>query len=321
MIRLLFLLLTLLGCGSNMGGVYLLNVSYDPTREMYAELNSLFEKELLKEGRHVQIFQSHGGSSKQANLVTWGLRADVVTLGMESDIQKIANKGFISQNWQEKFPNLSTPYYSTVVLMVRKGNPKNIHSWEDLTRNVQVITPNPKTSSGGKWNFLAAYGYFKIKGYSNPKKEVRKIYKNVVTLDSGARASASTFLQRKIGDVLIIWENEALLALREKVEPVEIVYPLFSIYAQPMVAIVERTTKMRNTQELAEEYLKFLYSESSQEVIAKHGFRPIHEEVFRKFSDKYPNLNLFKVNEVFGTWQEIEKEIFANGKLIDEVLE
>ncbi len=319
--KLLFGVFLFFSCKFNAQNIYLLNVSYDPTREMYAELNFLFEQIYSKNGKSVQVLQSHGGSSKQANLVNWGLRADVVTLGMESDIQKIADKGFISKNWKEKFLNSSTPYYSTIVFIVRKGNPKNIYSWEDLTHDVQVITSNPKTSSGGKWNFLAAYGYFKLKGYKNPEEEVRKIYKNTIVLDSGARASASTFFQRKLGDVLIIWENEALLALREKIEPTEIIYPSISIYAQPMVAVVERTTVMKNTKELAEAYLNFLYTQESQEIIAKHGFRPIHPKLKEKFKDNYPTLTLFKVEEVFGNWENVNREIFASGSLIDRILE
>jgi sulfate transport system substrate-binding protein len=313
--------LLLIGCFHKEDEIVLLNVSYDPTRELYSQINQSYQK-FRSSQKKVRILQSHGGSSKQAGYILAGLRADVVSLAMQTDIDKIAQKGFIEKNWREKKPNQSTPFYSTVVFLVRETNPKKIFDWKDLTQpNIQVITPSPKTSGGGKWNFLAAYGYFLNQDSRTAIQQVKKLYENVPILDTSSRSSASTFIQRKIGDVLIIWENEALLALKEsKDQKFEIIYPSMSIYAQPMIAVVNRTVKLKNTEEEANMYLDYLYTKEAQEIIAQNGYRPIDKEIYEKYKNIYKEINLFKVEEVFKSWEEVNKKIFSDGNLLDEVL-
>ncbi len=314
-------LLFLISCFQVEPEVVLLNVSYDPTRELYSQINESYQK-FRSPQKKVKILQSHGGSAKQAGYVLAGLRADVVSLAMQTDIDKIAQKGFIEKNWKEKKPNESTPFYSTIVFLVREKNPKKIFDWKNLTQpNIQVITPSPKTSGGGKWNFLAAYGYFLKQDSNTAIQSIKSLYANVPIMDTSSRSSASTFIQRKIGDVLLIWENEALLALREsKDEKFEIIYPSMSIYAQPMVAVVNRTVKLKNTEEEANMYLDFLYTKEAQEIIAKSGYRPIDKEIYEKYKNIYKEINIFKIEEVFGSWDEINQKIFSDGKLVDEVI-
>lgn len=305
------------------GDTFLLNVSYDPTRELFAKINHLYTEKRAEEGVKLRILQSHGGSSRQAGYVLAGLRADVVSLAMESDISKIASQGFLHKDWKKRLPNDSTPFYSTIVFLTRKGNPRGIRDWEDLIQpNLRVITPAPKTSGGGKWNFLAALGIFRKRYSQEAEQKMIQLYRNVPIMDTGARGSASTFIQRKIGDVLIIWENEALLALKEaKQEQLEIIYPPTSIYARPMVAMVDRTVTLKNTKQESEKYLQFLYSEKAQEVIAESGYRPIHKKVAEKYASKYKSIELFTIEERFGSWEKINQEIFSDGKLVDKVLE
>ncbi|MEK4179990.1 sulfate ABC transporter substrate-binding protein [Aeribacillus sp. FSL K6-1121] len=305
--------------------VELLNVSYDPTRELYQDFNKAFAnywKE--KSGQEVTIKQSHGGSGKQARSVIDGLEADVVTLALAYDIDAIADTGLIEKNWQQRLDKNSSPYTSTIVFLVRKGNPKGIKDWDDLVRSdVSIITPNPKTSGGARWNYLAAWGYAlkKYGGDEEKAKEfVAKIYKNVPVLDSGARGATTTFVERKIGDVLLAWENEAFLAINELgKDQFEIVVPSVSILAEPPVAVVDKVVDKKGTREVAEEYLKYLYTEEGQELAAKHYYRPTLPKVAEKYKDTFPQLELFTVDELFGGWREAQKKHFDDGGIFDQI--
>ncbi|MBF0490178.1 MAG: sulfate ABC transporter substrate-binding protein [Candidatus Omnitrophica bacterium] len=305
--------------------VTLLNVSYDPTRELYEDYNKAFALYWKgKTGDDVVVNQSHGGSGKQARSVIDGLDADVVTLALAYDIDNIAEKGkLLPKNWQSLLPNNSTPYTSTIVFLVRKGNPKNIKDWDDLVKpGVSVITPNPKTSGGARWNYLAAWGYAakKFNGDEVKIKEfISALYKNVPVLDSGARGSTITFVERKIGDVAISWENEAYLAVNELGKgELEIVVPSISILAEPPVAVVDRVAERHGTQKVASEYLKFLYSDIGQEIAAKNYYRPRSEAVAKKYADKLKPVHLFTIDQ-FGGWQEAQKKHFADKGTFDQI--
>jgi sulfate transport system substrate-binding protein len=303
----------------------LLNVSYDPTRELYQEVNDAFATFWKgKTGEDLTIHQSHGGSGKQARSVIDGLEADVVTLALAYDIDAIAAAGLIPRDWQSRLPSNSAPYTSTIVFLVRKGNPKAIKDWGDLARpGVQVITPNPKTSGGARWNYLAAWGWaLRQPGGDDAaaKAFVAKLFKNVPILDTGARGSTVTFVERGIGDVLLAWENEALLAARE-LEPgkFEIVFPSLTILAEPPVAVVDRVASKHGTTKVAEEYLKYLYSPEGQEIAAKHYYRPRDTEIAAKFADRFPAVTLFTIDEVFGGWAKAQKAHFADGGVFDQL--
>lgn len=304
----------------------LLNVSYDPTRELYQEVNGAFAKEWqAKTGKRVTVQQSHGGSGKQARSVIDGLRADVVTLALAYDIDAIAVNGrLMPGDWQARLPHSSAPYTSTIVFMVRKGNPKGIRDWGDLARpGVAVITPNPKTSGGARWNYLAAWGYaLRQFGQDETKAQefVARIFKNVPVLDSGARGACTTFVQRGIGDVLVTWENEAMLSLRESGSgALEIVVPSVSILAEPSVALVDKVVDRKGTREAAQAYLEFLFSEAGQEIAARHHFRPRSESVAAKFADGFPKLELFTVDEVFGGWKQAHRDHFGEGGSFEQI--
>lgn len=303
----------------------LLNVSYDPTRELYQEYNQEFSKYWkAKTGDNVEINQSHGGSGKQARGVIDGLDADVVTLALAYDIDAVAKETkFFTADWQKKLPNNSTPYTSTIVFLVRKGNPKKITDWSDLVKpGISVITPNPKTSGGARWNYLAAWGYG-LKKYGNDAKArefVAKLYKNVPVLDTGARGSTTTFAQRAMGDVLIAWENEAILVLKEfGKDKFDIVTPSISILAEPPVAVVDKVAKQNGNQVVATEYLKYLYSPQGQEIIAKHYFRPRDAKVYAKYQAQFPKINLFTIDQLFGGWTKAQKTHFDDGGEFDKL--
>ena len=307
--------------------VTLLNVSYDPTREFYQEFDAAFAKYwLARTGDEVRIQQSHGGSGKQARAVIDGLDADVVTLALAYDIDAIAQKGRrLAEDWQKRLPSNSCPYTSTIVFLVRKGNPKGIKDWDDLVKpGVAVITPNPKTSGGARWNYLAAWGYA-LKKFGNDESKARefvtRLFKNVPVLDTGARVATTTFTQRGIGDVLIAWENEALLSLKESgAGAFELVVPSLSILAEPPVAWVDRVVERHHTREVAEAYLRFLYTAEGQEIAAKHYYRPRLEAVAQKHAATFPKLNLFTIDEVFGGWQKAQKVHFSEGGIFDQIL-
>lgn len=305
--------------------VELLNVSYDPTRELYEAYNKEFVKYWKeKTGQEVTIKQSHGGSGSQARSVIDGLEADVVTLALAYDIDSIADQKLLSTDWQKDFEYNSTPYTSTIVFLVRKGNPKGIKDWDDLIRDdVSVITPNPKTSGGARWNYLAAYGYALKQNNNDDKKAkefVKKLYQNVEVLDSGARGSTTTFVEKGIGDVLIAWENEAILSLKELgQDEFEIVAPSVSILAEPPVAIVDKVVDKKGTREVAKAYLEFLYSEKGQEVAAQNYYRPRNEKIAEKYADQFPKLELFTIDEVFGGWKKAQETHFADGGVFDSI--
>lgn len=327
----LALLASLAGCKAktdtpaNPTKVTILNVSYDPTRELYQEVNAAFAarwKELW--GQDVVINQSHGGSGKQARSVIDGLDADVVTLALAVDVDAISASGLVGPEWQKRLPNHSCPYTSTIVFLVRKGNPKAIKDWEDLAREgVSVVTPNPKTSGGARWNYLAVWGYALKKWDGDPSRArdlVGRIFKNVEVLDTGARGSTTTFVERGIGDVLVAWENEALLAVRDLDRGnFEIVIPSISILAEPPVCVVDKNADRRGTRALAEGYLNFLYSEQGQEIAAKHYYRPSLETLRAKHAGTFPKLVLFTVDELFGGWATAQKEHFAEGGIFDQI--
>lgn len=304
--------------------VTLLNVSYDPTRELYQAFNQSFEKEYkAKTGRDVVVQQSHGGSGKQARSVIDGLAADVVTLALAADIDALHTHGnLVPADWQKRLPNNSCPYTSTINFLVRKGNPKGIKDWDDLIKpGVQVITPNPKTSGGARWNFLAAWGNALRKQGSDKAKEfVTKLYKNVPVLDSGARGSTTTFAQRGLGDVLIAWENDALLSLKEfGSDTFEIVYPSVSIQAEPPVSIVDKVVDRKGTREVATAYLEYLYSPEGQEIAAKNFYRPRLPEVAEKYRQQFPKIELFTVDELFGGWSKAQKTYFDDDGVFDQI--
>jgi len=302
-----------------------LNVSYDPTREFYQEYNQAFGQYWKQRtGQEVDFKQSHGGSGKQARSVIDGLQADVVTLALANDIDEIANAGLIRKDWQKQFKNNSAPYTSTVVFLVRKGNPKNIRDWNDLTKEgVEIITPNPKTGGAPRWIYLSAWGYaLKQPGGNETKARdlVKKLYQNVKVLDSGARGSLTTFAERGIGDVLLSWENEALLATQGLgKDKYDIVYPSISILAEPSVAIVDKTVDKDGNRNLARGYLNFLYSPLGQELAAKHYFRPRHPQVAAKYAKQFPKIKLFSINDVFGGWAKAQKTHFVNGAIFDQI--
>ncbi len=304
----------------------LLNVSYDPTRELYQDFNAAFAKYWqTKTGDKVTIKQSHGGSGKQARSVIDGLGADVVTLALSYDIDEIATRGrLIPQDWQKRLAHNSSPYTSTIVFLVRKGNPKGIKDWNDLTRpGVSVITPNPKTSGGARWNYLAAWAYAKKQNggdEAKAKEFVSKLFKNVPVLDTGARGSATTFVERGIGDVLLAWENEAFLAQKELgVGKFEIVVPSLSILAEPPVTVVDKFAKKHGTEAVAKAYLEYLYTEEGQEIAAKNYYRPTLASVAKKYEGKFPKVNLVKVDEEFGGWQKAQKTHFSDGGTFDQI--
>jgi sulfate transport system substrate-binding protein len=304
----------------------LLNVSYDPTRELYEQINSAFAQRWQATTKQpIVIKQSHGGSGKQARAVIDGLPADVVTLALAYDIDAIAKRGLIAPNWQKRLPNNSTPYYSTIVLLVRHGNPKHIRDWDDLVRpDVKVITPNPKTSGGARWNYLAAWGYAQRK-YGSPDKAklfMAKLFRNVPVLDSGARGATTTFVERGQGDVLIAWENEALLATKQ-LGPgkFDIVMPSVSVLAEPPVAVVDSVVDKHGTRAAAEAYLKFLYTPGAQEIVARNYFRPRNAQIAVKYRGQFPNLKLFTVERNFGGWDKAQALHFNDGGLFDQEYE
>ncbi|UTY58206.1 sulfate ABC transporter substrate-binding protein [Massilia sp. erpn] len=305
--------------------VNLLNVSYDPTRELYQDVNAAFAKDWkARTGDNVKIKQSHGGSGKQGRAVIDGLEADVVTLALAYDIDAIAEKGLLSKDWQKRLGHNATPYSSTIVFLVRKGNPKGIKDWGDLVKpGIAVITPNPKTSGGARWNHLAAYGYALRQPGGNEasaREYLKKLYKNVPVLDSGARGATTTFVERGIGDVLLAWENEALLAIKELgPDKVEIVAPSVSILAEPPVAIVDKVVDKRGTRKVAEAYLNFLYTDAAQELIAKNYYRPTVEKEAKKYAAQFPNVKLFTLSQVAGDWDKAQKTHFADGGVFDQI--
>ena len=308
------------------GEVTLLNVSYDPTRELYQELNAGFAKYWKgKTGQTVTVRQSHGGSGKQARSVIDGLEADVVTLALGYDVDALHQHAkLIPANWQTRLPNNSAPYTSTIVFVVRKGNPKGIKDWDDLVKpGVSVITPNPKTSGGARWNYLAAWGYAlrQSKGDEGKARDfVTRLYKNVPVLDSGARGSTTTFTQRGMGDVMIAWENEAFLAVKELgPDKFAIVVPSVSILAEPPVTIVDKTVDKRGTRAVAQAYLEYLYGEDGQEIAAKHYYRPRLAKVASKHAGDFPKVSLFTIDEVFGGWAKAQPKHFGDGGIFDEI--
>ena len=303
----------------------LLNVSYDPTRELYKEFNPAFIKHWrAKTGESISFKQAHGGSASQARAVIDGLGADVVTLALAGDIDAIANKRLLSGDWQKRLPQNSAPYTSTIVFLVRKGNPKGIRDWSDLVKSgVSVITPNPKTSGGARWNYLSAWGYELARtNKSEPKAKefVNALYKNVPVLDSGARGSTTTFVERGIGDAFISWENEAFLAVNELGrDRFEIVVPSASILAEPPVAVVDKVVDRRGTRAIAQAYLEYLYTPEGQEIAAKHYYRPRLAAVAKKYSGNFPKVKLFTIDEVFGSWSKVQKAHFDDGGIFDQI--
>jgi sulfate/thiosulfate-binding protein len=303
----------------------LLNVSYDPTRELYKDYNTAFTKYWRqKTGQNVTIKQSHGGSGKQARAVIDGLEADVVTLALAYDVNEVASKKLIASDWYRRLPQNSAPYTSTIVFLVRKGNPKKIKDWKDLVKpGVSVITPNPKTSGGARWNYLAAWGYALKQPGGNPAKAkqfVTKLFKNVPVLDSGARGSTTTFVERGIGDVYISWENEAFLATRELGKgKFDIVVPSVSILAEPSVAVVDKNAKRHGTTKVATEYLKYWYTPTGQEIAARNYYRPRSAAALKKYSKTFTKVKLFTINDVFGGWQKAQKTHFSDGGVFDQI--
>lgn len=302
------------------------NVSYDPTRELYEKYNKEFSKYYKKTyGKDVRIVQSHGGSGSQARSVIEGLDADVVTLALENDVSLLEKVDLLEKNWINNFPGNSSPYTSTIVFLVRRKNPKNIKDWDDLTKNgVKVITPDPKSSGGACWNFLAAWSYG-IKKFGNNENKisefVKKIYKNVAVMDSGARAATTTFVENGQGDVLISWENEALATVKEYPNDFEIIYPTVSILAQPTVAVVDKIAKKNGNFQISQKYLEYLYSDKAQNIIAQSGYRPYNKEILEKYKDKF-NLNM-KLTTIkdFGGWKKVYEKFFEEGKIFDKIME
>jgi sulfate/thiosulfate-binding protein len=313
------------GAAQAAGPVNLLNVSYDPTRELYVQFNKLFADHWAKTkgGQQVKIAQSHGGSGKQARSVIDGLQADVVTLALAGDIDEIAARGLIAKNWQSRLPNNSAPYTSTIVFLTRKGNPWKIRDWGDLVKpGIQVITPNPKTSGGARWNYLAAWAWALRQPGGNTetaKAFLKKLYLNVPVLDSGARGSTTTFTQRRIGDVFLSWENEAYLAKKELGDNFEIVYPSVSILAEPSVAVVDKVVDKKKTRTVAEAYLKFLYTDDIQDRIAKNFYRPRNQAVAAKYASTFKPIALVTIDNDFGGWTKATKAHFADGAVFDQI--
>ena len=311
--------------GPTLAASEILNVSYDPTRELYQEFNAAFNKHWTAQGKEaVKIQQSHGGSGKQARAVIDGLRADVVTLALAGDIDELHRLGqLIPEDWQSRLPQSSTPYTSTIVFLVRKGNPEGIKDWDDLVKpGVEVITPNPKTSGGARWNFLAAWAYAQQKYGSEAKAQefVQKLYKNVPVLDTGARGSTITFVNNQIGDVLLAWENEAFLALKEQGgDQFEIVAPSLSILAEPPVAVVDKNVDKKGTREVATAYLQYLYSEEGQRIAAKNFYRPRDEKAAAEFAKQFPQLKLVTIDKDFGGWKSAQPKFFNDGGVFDQI--
>ncbi|WP_010235503.1 sulfate ABC transporter substrate-binding protein [Clostridium arbusti] len=331
-------LLTFAGCGNKNSGeatnekksaekkpVELLNVSYDPTRELYVEYNKAFAKYWKgKTGQDVTIKQSHGGSGAQSRSIIQGQEADVATLALAYDVDAIQKEGLINEGWMKKLPDNSAPYTSTIVFLVRKGNPKNIKDWDDLTKKgVSIVTPNPKTSGGARWNYLAAWGYALKKNNNDQDKAkdfVKQIYGNVEVLDSGARGATTTFVERGVGDVLIAWENEAYLSVKELgADKFDIVVPSISILAEPSVAVVDKVADKKGTKEVAQEYLKYLYSKEGQEIAAKNYYRPRDKEIAEKYKNNFAKVNLFTIDDEFGGWAKAQKTHFADGGTFDQI--
>ena len=304
--------------------VTLLNVSYDPTRELYLDVNKAFAAKFKAQtGKTVEIKQSHGGSGKQARSVIDGLAADVVTLALAYDIDEIAGRGILAKDWQKKLPQNASPYTSTIVFLVRKGNPKNVKDWDDLVKpGLKVITPNPKTSGGARWNYLAAWGYAqkKFRSKEMARHFVQSLYKNVPVLDTGARGSTVTFVERNVGDVLIAWENEAFLSINEfGKDKFEIVVPSLSILAEPPVAVVDKVVDRKGTRAVAEDYLKFLYTAEGQEIAGRNYYRPRDPAVAGKLEDRFPNLELLTVDQAFGGWRKAQSDHFNDGGVFDAI--
>ncbi len=305
-------------------GVTLLNVSYDPTRELYVEFNQAFAKHWkAKTGQEVTVKQSHGGSGKQARSVIDGLEADGVTLALGADVDALHTQaGLIPKDWQKRLPHNASPYQSTIVLVVRQGNPKGIKDWDDLVRpGIKVITPNPKTSGGARWNYLAAWEFARRK-YGTPAKArefVARLFENVPVLDTGARGSSITFAQRNMGDVFISWENEAFLLEKEFGSKVDVVYPSLSILAEPPVSVVDRTVDRKGTRAAAEAYLQYLYTEEAQDLIGKHGYRPVSAKAQAKYAAKFPKVPLVTIDQAFGGWDKASREHFADGGVFDQI--
>lgn len=306
--------------------VTLLNVSYDPTRELYVDYNKAFAKHWKeKTGQDVSVKQSHGGSGKQARSIIDGIDADVATLALAGDIDALVKNGnHLAADWQQKLPLNSAPYTSTIVFLVKKGNPKNLKDWDDLVKpGVQVITPNPKTSGGARWNYLAAWEFAKRKNggdEAKAKEFVKKLYENVPVLDTGARGSTITFVQRGVGDVLLAWENEAFLALKEfGPEKFEIVAPSISILAEPTVAVVDKVVDKKGTREVAQAYLEYLYSEEGQKIAARNYYRPTNDKIKAEFAQQFPQLELFTIDQAFGGWAKVDKAHFADGGSFDQI--
>ena len=307
--------------------ISLLNVSYDPTREFYQDYNEAFAKYWkAKTGDNVKVQASHGGSGKQARAIIDGLEADVATLALSYDVDQLYEKGkLIPSDWQTRFTHNSSPYTSTIVFLVRKGNPKNIKDWNDIIKpGVSVITPNPKTSGGARWNYLAAWAYALQQNNNDEAKAkefVTKLYKNVPILDSGARGSTTTFVERGIGDVLLTWENEAFLAKKELgPDKVEIVVPSLSILAEPPVTVVDKYADKHGTRNVADAYLAYLYTAEGQEIAAKNYYRPILDSVAKKYASQFPKINLVKIDNVFGGWKKAQKTHFSDGGVFDEII-
>jgi sulfate transport system substrate-binding protein len=303
----------------------LLNVSYDPTRELYQDVNKEFARQWkAKAGDNINVKQSHGGSGKQARSVIDGLDADVVTLALAYDIDELADKGLLAKDWQKRLPHNSSPYTSTIVFLVRKGNPKGIKDWKDLVKpGVSVITPNPKTSGGARWNYLAAWGYALKQAGGNDataKEFIGRLFRNVPVLDSGARGATTTFVERGIGDVLIAWENEAILAIKELgPDKFEVVAPQQSILAEPPVAVVDKVVDKRGTRKVAEAYLQYLYTDEGQEIAAQNYYRPISDKIAKKYAAQFPKVKLFTIDETFGGWSKAQKAHFADGGSFDQI--
>jgi sulfate/thiosulfate-binding protein len=324
-ISLSLIAIALLAGTASAADITLLNVSYDPTRELYQDFNAAFAKQWkAKTGDSVTVKQSHGGSGKQARSVIDGLEADVVTLALASDLDAISERGLLAHEWQKRLPHNSAPYTSTIVFLVRKGNPKGIKDWGDLIKpGVSVITPNPKTSGGARWNHLAAWGYaLRQPGGSEATARdfIGKLYRNVPVLDSGARGATTTFVERGIGDVLLAWENEAYLAIKELgPDKVEIVAPSVSILAEPPVSVVDKVVDKRGTRKVAEAYLQYLYSDEGQAIAAKHYYRPAVDKFAKKHAGQFSKLKLFTIDEVAGGWTKAQKAHFADGGIFDQV--
>jgi sulfate transport system substrate-binding protein len=325
-LRLLVLAMALLAPAAALADITMLNVSYDPTRELYQDVNAAFARFWRgKTGQAVTIKQSHGGSGKQARSIIDGLEADVATLALAYDVDALAQKGkLLPDDWQKRLPNNSSPYASTIVFLVRKGNPKGIREWEDLVKpGVSVVAPNPKTSGGGRWNYLAAWGVaLKRNGGDEEKAKefVTKLFRSVPVLDTGARGSTTTFLQRGIGDVLLGWENEAVMAAKEIGKgQVELVVPELSILAEPPVVVVDKFASKHGTKDVALAYLQFLYSPEGQEIAARHYYRPRLEAVAKRYEASFPKLNLFTIDDVFGGWQKAHAKHFADGAIFDQI--